>query len=116
MRSAHHKLYFMTPSSTWKARRLAHTPQVRLALCTFQGKVLSPPAEGTARRLAGPEAKRGRKLICVGPYGFLMNLFFQVRYPGDKTAVHEVSLLAEREREAGNAHGSEAVFAQTQQE
>lgn len=92
MRSAHNKLYFMTPASTWKARRLAHTPHVRLALCTFQGKVLGPPAEATARRLAGPEAKRGRQLICVGPYGFLINLFFLLRYPGDKTAVYEVSL------------------------
>jgi len=113
MRAAHNKLYFMTPASTWKARRLAHTPHVRLALCTFQGKVLSPPAEGTARRLAGPEAKRGRKLICVGPYGFLMNLFFRLRYPGDKTAVYEVSLHADRQCEAGNAHGGRAVFGQT---
>ena len=103
IRSAHHKLYFMTPASTWKARRLAHMPHVRLALCTFQGKALSPPAEGTARRLAGPEAKRGRRLICVGPYGFLMDLFFLLRYPGDKTAVYEVSLHAERQREARNA-------------
>lgn len=102
MRSANHKLYFMTPTST-KARRLAHTPHVRLALCTFQGKVLSPPAEGMARRLAGTDAKRGGKLICVGPYGFLMNLFFLLRYPGDKTAVYEVSLHAERQWEARNA-------------
>ena len=102
MRPAHHKLYFMTPTST-KARRLAHTPHVRLALCTFQGKVLGPPAEGTARRLAGPEAKRGRQLICVGPYGFLMNVFFLLRYPGHKTAVYEVSLHAERQWEVGSA-------------
>ena len=116
MRSANRKLYFMTPASTWKARRLAHTPRVQLALCTFGGKVLSPPAEGTARRLAGAEAKRGRKLICVGPYGFLMNLLFLLLYPGDKTAVYEVSLHPERQGEAGNAHGSQAAFAQTQQE
>jgi PPOX class probable F420-dependent enzyme len=113
MRSANNKLYFMTPASTWKARRLAHTPHVRLALCTFQGKVLSPSAEGTARRLAAPEAKRGRKLMCVGPYGFLMNLFFLLRYPGDKTAVYEVSLHVERQREAENAHGGRAIFGQT---
>jgi uncharacterized protein len=116
MMSAHNKLYFMTPASTWKARRIAHTPHVRLALCTFQGKALSPPAEGTARRLAGPEAKRGRKLICVGPFGFLMNLFYLLRYPGDKTAVYEVSLHADRQREAGNANIGRFVFGQTQKE
>jgi PPOX class probable F420-dependent enzyme len=49
MRSANHKLYFMAPASTWKARRLAHTPHVRLLLCTFQGKALSPPALGRKR-------------------------------------------------------------------
>jgi PPOX class probable F420-dependent enzyme len=113
MMSAHNKLYFMTPASTWKARSLAHTPHVRLALCTFQGKVLSPPAEGSARRLTGPEAKRGRKLICVGPYGFLMNLFFLLRYPGDKTAVYEVSLHPERQREAESANVGRAVFGHT---
>ena len=114
MMSANNKLYFMTPASTWKARRITHTPHVRLALCTFQGKMLSPPAEGTARRLAGTEAKRARKLICVGPYGFLMNLFFLLRYPGDKTAIYEVSLHAERQREAGNANVGRSVFEQTQ--
>lgn len=116
MMSAHNKLYFMTPASTWKARWIAYTPYVRQALCTFQGKVLSPSAEGTARRLAGPEAKRGRKLICVGPYGFLMNLFYLLRYPGDKTAVYEASLPAERRRGAGNANGGRSVFWQTHKE
>lgn len=92
MMSADGKLYFMTPASTWKARRIAHNSQVQLALCTFQGQVLSPAVDGTARRLPGGEARRARKLICVGAFGFLMNFFYILRYPGDKTAIYEVSL------------------------
>jgi Pyridoxamine 5'-phosphate oxidase len=38
------KLYFMTPASTWKARRVAHNPHVTLVLCTFGGKALRAPA------------------------------------------------------------------------
>src|SRR5213083_173206 len=53
MAVADSKLYFMTPAATWKARRIANNPQVTLALCTFQGKVLSPTVAGVARRLSG---------------------------------------------------------------
>ncbi len=92
MKSVDGTLYFMTPASTWKARRIANHPHVTLALCTFQGKVLSPVVDGMARRLAGSEARRARSLICAGFYGWLMNGVFKVCYPGEKTAVYEVSL------------------------
>jgi len=92
MMSTDGKLYFMTPASTWKVRRIANNPHVTLALCTFQGKVLSPAADGRARRLTGDEAKRARKLLCVGLAGWFVNGFYIVRYPGDKTAVYEVVL------------------------
>lgn len=114
MMSANNRLYFMTSASTWKARRIAHTPHVRLALCTFKGKVLSPSTDGTARRLAGTEAKRARKLICVGPYGLLVNLFYLVRYPGDKTAVYEISLHAADRCEAESINASTSAFKQMQ--
>ncbi|QBD78315.1 PPOX class F420-dependent oxidoreductase [Ktedonosporobacter rubrisoli] len=92
MMSIDNKLYFMTSTSTWKAKRIAHTPHVQLALCTYQGKVLGPAVDGTALRLMGAKAKQARKWICVGLFGFLMNLFYILRYPGDKTAIYEVSL------------------------
>jgi len=85
-------LYFMTPASTWKAKRIAHNPHVTLALCTFRGKTLSPAVDGVGRRLLGLEAKRARKLICIGFAGWLVNGFYTVRYPGNKTAVYEVVL------------------------
>lgn len=91
------KLYFMTPVATWKARRIAHNPQVKLALCIFQGKVLSPAVEGVARRLSGEEARRARALLRVGFIGWMWNIIFSLRYPGDKKALYEVSLVAERQ-------------------
>jgi PPOX class probable F420-dependent enzyme len=97
MAVADSKLYFMTPAATWKARRLANNPQVTLALCTFQGKVLSPAVAGVARRLAGKEARRARALLRVGFRGWMWNIIFSLRYPGNKTAVYEVSLVAERQ-------------------
>src|SRR5579859_271235 len=60
MMSASGQVYFMTPASSWKTKRIANNPHVTLALCTFQGKVLSPVVDGMARRLAGFEAKRAR--------------------------------------------------------
>jgi PPOX class probable F420-dependent enzyme len=103
MMSADGQLYFMTPASTWKARRIANNPHVTLALCTFQGKVLSPVVDGMARRLAGSEARRARSLICAGFYGWLMNGVFKVRYPGDKTAVYEVVLQPSEQHTKNNA-------------
>jgi uncharacterized protein len=97
MAVADSKLYFMTPAATWKARRIANNPQVTLALCTFQGKVLSPTVAGVARRLSGEEARRARALLRVGFRGWMWNIIFSLRYPGDKTAVYEVSLVAERQ-------------------
>jgi PPOX class probable F420-dependent enzyme len=114
MMSGGSKLYFMTPASTWKARRIARNPQVQLALCTFQGQVLSPAVDGTARRLASAEARRGRKLICVGPFGFLMNVFFMLRYPGDKTVVYEVSPQPLEQHEEASTNGSRSALGQTQ--
>ncbi len=58
MMSGDGKLYFMTPASTWKARRIAHNPHVRLALCTFQGQVLSPATGSLHVSRAGAESSR----------------------------------------------------------
>lgn len=89
------KLYFMTPAKTGKVKRLAHTPRVTLALCTYRGRALGPAVEGTARRLAGSEAQQARRWICAGLAGLLVNLVFRIRFPGGKTAVYEVSLVPE---------------------
>ena len=90
------KLYFMTAADTWKVKRLASDPRVTVAPGTFKGEVLGPAIEGTARRLTGSEFKRARDLLRVGVVGYFWGIIFDLRYPGDKTAVYEISLVAER--------------------
>ena len=89
------KLYFMTPADTWKVKRLASNPRVTVAPGTFKGEALGPALEGTARRLTGSEFKRARDLLRVGVLGHFWGFIFDLRYPGDKTAVYEISLVAE---------------------
>src|SRR5947199_6339844 len=89
------KLYFMTAADTWKVKRLASNPRVTVAPGTFKGEALGPALEGTARRLTGSEFKRARDLLRVGVLGHFWGFIFDLRYPGDKTAVYEISLVAE---------------------
>jgi len=90
------KLYFMTAADTWKVKRLASNPRVTVAPGTFKGEALGPAIEGTARRLSGKELKWARDLLRVGVVGHFWGLIFDLRYPGDKTAVYEISLVAQR--------------------
>ncbi len=90
------KLYFMTAADTWKVKRLASNPRVTVAPGTFKGEALGPAIEGTARRLSGSESKRARGLLHVGVVGHFWGIVFDLRYPGDKTAVYEISLAPER--------------------
>ncbi len=88
--------YFMTAADTWKVKRLASNPRVTVAPGTFKGEALGPAIEGTARRLSGKELKWARDLLRVGVVGHFWGLIFDLRYPGDKTAVYEISLVAQR--------------------
>src|SRR5438270_3994719 len=90
------KLYFMTPANTWKVKRLASDSRITVAPGTFKGEALGPAIEGTARRLTGSEVKPARDLLRVGVLGHFWGIIFDLRYPGDKTAVYEISLVAER--------------------
>jgi hypothetical protein len=89
------KLYFMTAADTWKVKRLAHNPHVTLAPGTRKGEALGPAIEGTVRRLYDEEAKRARDLLRVGIVGRFFGIVFDRKYPGEKTAVYEISLDAE---------------------
>ena len=89
------KLYFMTAADTWKVKRLAHNPHVTLAPGTRKGEALGPPIEGTVRRLSAQEAKHARDLLRVGIVGRLFGIIFDLKYPGEKTAVYEISPGAE---------------------
>ena len=87
------KLYFMTPASTWKVKRLANNPHVTVAPGTYKGEALGPAIEGTARRLSGEEKKQARDLLRVGILGHFWGFIFDLRYPGEKTVVYEISLV-----------------------
>jgi uncharacterized protein len=90
------KLYFMTAASTWKVKRLASNPRVTVAPGTFKGEALGSAIEGTARRLTGKELNRARDLLRVGVVGHFWGIIFDLGYPGEKTAVYEISPEASR--------------------
>ena len=90
--ASHGKLYFMTSSQTWKVKRITNNPRVTLAPCTGRGKQLGPAIEGQARHLYGDEAKQARALLRIGVIGHMWSIIFDLRNPGDKTAVFEITL------------------------
>ncbi|MGW5359754.1 PPOX class F420-dependent oxidoreductase [Actinopolymorpha pittospori] len=49
--------FFTTRAKTWKVRRLARSPRVRVAPCTRRGRVTGSWVECTAHRLDGGEAR-----------------------------------------------------------
>ena len=49
--------FFTTRAKTWKVRRLARSPRVRVAPCTKRGRVTGAWVECTAYRLDGGEAR-----------------------------------------------------------
>ena len=56
------RLYVMTRSDSWKAKRLANNPRVLFAPCTMRGTITGPQQEGSARVLP-PGDDLGRQLI-----------------------------------------------------
>ena len=83
------------PGAYLEVKRLARNPRVTVAPGTFKGEALGPAIEGTARRLSDKELQRARDLLRVGVVGHFWGFIFDLRYPGDKTAVYEISLVAE---------------------
>ncbi len=100
--ASHGKLYFMTAADTWKVKRLAHNPHVTLAPGNRKGDALGPAITGRARRLHDEEARRARALLRVGIVGRFFGILFDLKYPGEKTAVYEIVLDA---TEAGSGNG-----------
>lgn len=88
--------YFRTFSKAWKVKRIRHTPEVEIAPATFRGKPTGPARRGTARLLAGDEARHARSVIAKrypAFQGLLIPFLHKVsRY---RTLHYEVSGLAE---------------------
>lgn len=50
------RLYIRTRADSWKVKRIRNNPQVRVAPCDVQGKLLGEWVEGQARLLSEAEA------------------------------------------------------------
>jgi len=107
------KLYFMTAADTWKVKRLAHNQRVTLAPGTRKGAARGPAIAGTVRRLHDEEARRARALLRVGIVGHFFGILFDLKYPGEKTAVYEIVLDAtETDPGSGGAQQRQAAPSQ----
>ncbi|MGE0386090.1 MAG: PPOX class F420-dependent oxidoreductase [Gammaproteobacteria bacterium] len=61
----------ITVADSWKAKRLARNPKVRVAPCTLLGRVLGEYRDGTARVIAGSEAQDRVRAAYIARFGWL---------------------------------------------
>jgi PPOX class probable F420-dependent enzyme len=57
------RAFFRSYDKAWKTRRLRRDPRVDVAPSTFRGKVKGPHLRGTARLLAGDEARTAARAL-----------------------------------------------------
>jgi PPOX class probable F420-dependent enzyme len=68
------KVYLRTEAAVGKVKRIRTSPSVRVAPCTFRGKPLGPPAEGSAHVLEATESERAELAIAAN-YGLFRKLY-----------------------------------------
>lgn len=68
------KLYVRTRADSWKVKRIRRNPQVRVAPCDVQGKLLGEWVEGQARVLEEAQADFVSRLA-RRKYGFRKTIF-----------------------------------------
>jgi uncharacterized protein len=94
-------VYFVTPATSGKARRLAAGPGVTLAPAAVRGTVTGPATHGLARLLNRAERKRVRRLVLPGGPLFWSYLLYRIR--GHRMYVYEVRFAAADEHAAQDA-------------
>jgi PPOX class probable F420-dependent enzyme len=57
------RAFFRSYDKAWKTRRLRRNPSVDVAPSTFRGRVTGPHLRGTARLLAGDEARTAARAL-----------------------------------------------------
>jgi uncharacterized protein len=57
------RAFFRSYDKAWKTKRLRRTPTVDVAPATFRGKVTGPQLRGTARLLAGDDARTAARAL-----------------------------------------------------
>ena len=72
-------VYFTTPATSGKARRLAADPDVTVAPSTVSGSVTGPATKGRAHRLSAIERRHVRRLLQPGGPLFWSYLLYRVR-------------------------------------
>jgi PPOX class probable F420-dependent enzyme len=83
------RAYFVTPTDSGKARRLAGNPRVTLAPCTVSGRVRGESVGGRARRLE-PAERRSAAGGLLGPTKPLFWSLLLYRLQGNAMDLYEV--------------------------
>jgi uncharacterized protein len=74
-------LYFYTVAHSYKVKRIAANPRVRVVPCDMRGNVKGEWVDAKARRIAGEESRRANELL-DRKYGWvkrLINFFGKIR-------------------------------------
>jgi uncharacterized protein len=77
-------LYFYTPAHSYKVKRIAANPRVRVVPCDMRGNVKGEWVDATARRIYGEESRRADELL-DRKYGLakrILNFLARVRGRG----------------------------------
>lgn len=69
------KLYIFTFPSAGKLKRIRHTARVRIAPCTFNGKVTGPVSEASARIVTEEQEKALADAALTKRYGLIWHLY-----------------------------------------
>ena len=85
-------LYVYSEANAGKVKRVRTNPRVRVAPCSFRGKVLGDWAEAEARVVEGEEAARGHALLNQKYAGKRIGDFFS-RLRGHKQAILAIRIV-----------------------
>ena len=89
------RVYFVTPASSGKARRLTVRAEVTVAPCTFRGVPTGPEVGGRAHLLDAAGRRSVRRLL--QPAGPLFWSYLLYRMRGNHMNVYGVTLVGERD-------------------
>jgi len=85
-------LYFYTPAHSYKVKRIAANPRVRVVPCDMRGNVKGEWVDATARRIYGEESRRADELL-DRKYGLAKRILnFLARVRGRERAAFAIQI------------------------
>ncbi|MBO0724096.1 MAG: PPOX class F420-dependent oxidoreductase [Blastocatellia bacterium] len=85
-------LYFYTPAHSYKVKRIAANPRVRVVPCDMRGNVKGEWVDATARRIHGEESRRANELL-DRKYGLAKRILnFLARIRGHERAAFAIQI------------------------